>query len=251
LTEAWSEDDEDFGEERLEQAIRDAPSQGVFDSILDSLHEFCGQRTQVDDVTLIEITCVPELLPDLSKHLQVPVSEHHFELLGDWEYQFSLKDRRLAETNPVPIIINQIMEMEGIETERQSLFTILTELYVNALDHGVLGLDSALKKNPRGFEQYFRQREKKMLALDHGRVSFALSVEQHGPYRSMLIRVEDSGSGFDHGLHEKRAGIGQAVFSGRGILLVKDLCESLNYLGNGNIAEAIFSWKTVQSEHAA
>ena len=157
---------------------------------------------------------------------------------------FSLKEKRLAETNPVPIIINQIMEMEGIEKERQSLFTILTELYVNALDHGVLGLDSALKSDPSGFAHYFQEREQRMKAINNGYVQFNLSVEQNNIYRSILIRVEDSGPGFDYDSHEDGDGEVHTGLSGRGIMLVKDLCESLAYHGKGNVAEAIYSWKT-------
>jgi two-component sensor histidine kinase len=136
------------------------------------------------------------------------------------------------------------MEMEGIESERQSLFTILTELYVNALDHGVLGLDSALKSSPSGFERYFREREQRMLQMVQGRVAFNLSVEQQGPYRSMLIRVEDSGNGFDYQDRLTNNPRQNTGFSGRGILLLEDLCESLQYKGNGSVAEAIYSWNT-------
>lgn len=244
LTEAWSEADEEFGSERLEQAIRSAAPDQIFENILSSLDQFCGTRTQSDDVTLIEIQCVQELLPALVSHHDIPKSKHHFESFGDWEYSFSLKDKRLSQTNPVPIIINQIMELEGIEAERQSLFTVLTELYVNALDHGILRLQSSLKSDPDGFAEYFRIREERMKTLNQGYVVFHVTVEQNNDYRSIQMRVEDSGPGFDHANQIVANESNHLRLSGRGILLVRDLCESLEYYGKGNIAEAVYSWKS-------
>ncbi len=243
LTEAWSENDEEFGSERLEKAIQCAEADRTFENILSELDRFCGQRTQADDVTLIEVECVESLLPELAMHHDIPRKKHHFEFVGDWEYVFSLKDKRLSETNPVPIIINQIMELEGIESERQSLFTVLTELYVNALDHGVLRLPSSLKSDPEGFAQYFHERENRLRALNHGFVLFHITVEQNEDYRSIQMRIEDSGPGFDYSTCKQNLENNLAL-SGRGILLVRDLCESLEYIGNGNIAEAVYSWKS-------
>jgi two-component system, HptB-dependent secretion and biofilm response regulator len=243
LTEAWSESDEEFGNERLEQAIETAQPDKIFESILSSLDLFCGAQTQADDVTLIEIQCVEEIFPALISHHNIPKKAHHFDSIGDWEYTFSLKEKRLSETNPVPIIINQIMELEGIESERQSLFTVLTELYVNALDHGILRLQSSLKSDPEGFAQYFREREKRLKALTHGYIIFHITVEQNSGYRSIQIRIEDSGPGFNFDLHKSDIG-NQLALSGRGIVLVRELCESLEYIGNGNIAEAVYSWKS-------
>lgn len=243
LTEAWSESDEEFGEERLATSINQAPKGKIFDNLLKELELFCGSRSQSDDVTLIEITCIPELLPRISSHEVIPRKEHNFESKGDWDYSFSLKNKRLRETNPVPIIINQIMEMEGIEAERQSLFTVLTELYVNALDHGVLGLNSKIKSDPAGFTIYFQEREKRLSDISLGHVNFHLAIEQNDNIRSIKVRVEDSGDGFDFN-NFPIPGSDNTALSGRGILLVRDLCESLNYLGNGNISEAIYSWKT-------
>ncbi|MBT3202888.1 MAG: fused response regulator/phosphatase [Gammaproteobacteria bacterium] len=244
LTEAWSESDEEFGTERLESAIQNADPNRIFDNLLSELEQFCGTRAQADDITLIEINCIPDLLPKLSVHDPVPKKEHHFESKGDWEYVFNLKNNRLRETNPVPIIINQIMEMEGIESERQSLFTVLTELFVNALDHGVLNLNSALKADPAGFALYFKEREERLNNLTTGHVIFHIAVEQNDDIRSIMVRIEDSGEGFDHENHIVPDLNNHTGLSGRGILLIRDLCESLNYMGKGNISEAIYSWKT-------
>ena len=162
---------------------------------------------------------------------------------GEWKLSLRFNGTRLRETNPVPILVNYLTEMEVLEAERQSLFTVMTELYVNALDHGVLGLDSNLKADPAGFETYFQTRESRLARLDSGYVIFNLTVEQESTQRSILLRIEDSGKGFDFENHAPPTAR-EIALSGRGLLLIRDLCESLEFHGKGNIATARFSWTT-------
>ena len=159
----------------------------------------------------------------------------------DWKLSLRFDSPRLRATNPVPVLANYLMEMEALDNERQALFTVLTELYSNALDHGVLALDSALKNDPAGFEKYSKIRESRLSRLDSGFVLFDLTAEQRGDQRSILLRVEDSGEGFDFTNLASSASVENAL-SGRGLILIRELCESLEFAGQGNIAIARFSW---------
>lgn len=243
LTEARNSADEEFGSRRLFEAIEQAPRDRIFDQVFRDLDRFCGNfTTQADDVTLVEITCVHDVLPEIEVHDFIKPSTHMIGDRGEWKLTMRFNGSRLRETNPVPILVNYLMEMEELEDERQSLFTVMTELYVNALDHGVLGLDSSLKADPAGFESYFQTRESRLANLDSGYVIFNLSVEQESTRRSVLLRIEDSGGGFDYQNHNPSEA--DTALAGRGILLIQDLCESLEYHGKGNIAIARFSWNT-------
>ncbi len=244
LIEARNSEDEEFGYQRLCESIAAAPPGHIFDRVISDLDRFCGdQVTQADDVTLVEIGCVHDVLPavDTREYFRLPTA-----LTGDrgeWKLSLRFNGARLRETNPVPILVTYLLEMESLEAQRQSLFTVMTELYVNALDHGVLGLDSKLKADPDGFGAYYQAREQRLAGLDSGYVIFNLSVEQQDEQRSILLRIEDSGQGFDHERQLPPATTAQA-FSGRGIMLIRDLCDSLEYHGKGNIAVARFSWNT-------
>ena len=242
LTEARNAGDQVYGSKRLEAAISTAPTERIFESVIEDLDRFCGERSaQPDDITLAEIACVHDVLPKIKAHGATRPARRGDR--GEWNLSLHLHGSRLRETNPVPLLVSYLLEMERLEAERKSLFTVLTELYLNALDHGVLGLDSSLKSDPSGFETYFRTREKRLTALDDGYVKFDLSVEQQAERRSILLRIEDSGKGFDY---EDRAQLTnwQMALSGRGIFLVQDLCDSLEYQGDGNIALARFGWST-------
>ena len=244
LIEARNAKDEEFGSERLLASISGAPKNEIFDQVFEDLDRFCGDNTtQADDVTLVEITCVHDVLPEIEVHDYIKPSKYTLGDRGEWKLSMRFNGARLRETNPVPILVSYLMEMEKLEAERQSLFTVVTELYLNALDHGVLDLDSNLKSDPAGFEAYFQTRERRLATLDSGYVIFNLSVEQESTRRSILLRIEDSGKGFDYENHNPRLD-GDAALSGRGILLIQDLCESLEYHGKGNIAIARFGWST-------
>ncbi|MDH3447441.1 MAG: SpoIIE family protein phosphatase [Gammaproteobacteria bacterium] len=244
LTEARNASDREFGSQRLLESISHAPVNQVFDQIFEDLDRFCGNiTTQADDVTLVEITCVHEVLPEIEVHDYIRPTAQLLGDRGEWKLSLRFNGTRLRETNPVPILVSYLLEMEELEAERQSLFTVMTELYVNALDHGVLGLDSKLKSDPAGFEAYFQTRESRLASLDSGYVIFNLSVEQQSTRRSILLRIEDSGKGFDYANHYPPT-TRETALSGRGILLIQDLCESLEYHGKGNIAIARFSWST-------
>ncbi len=242
LIEARNVDDQQFDDDCLVESITGAPRDRVFDQVFEDLDKFCGEITsQADDVTLVEITCIHDVLPDIEVHDYIKPSSQPLGDRGEWKLSLRFNGARLRETNPVPILVSYLLEMEELADERQSLFTVMTELYVNALDHGVLGLDSSLKSDPAGFETYFKMREKRLADLDRGYIIFNMSVEQESTHRCILLRVEDSGVGFDYENRDppiKR----EAALCGRGLLLIQDLCDSLEYHGKGNIAIARFCW---------
>ena len=241
LTEARNSSDEEFGQQRLQQAIKSAPQSCLFEKIYHDLDLFCGDTTQVDDVTLAEITCVHDVLPDVKISEFIPAQHQNFSENGEWSFSLKFSGSRLRKTNPVPIIVNSLLEMESLETERQSLFTVMTELYVNALDHGILGLNSSLKSDPSGYAEYFAEREKRLAVIDSGHIIFNLSIDQNASVRSILLKIEDSGDGFDY-LNHRPPSPEQNALSGRGIVLIKGLCGSLEYKGKGNEVEAVYSW---------
>ena len=237
LPEARNADDEVFGDDRLQQSISNTPGNDVYNQIFADLDAFCGGMVQVDDVTLVEITCAPELIPDVAVPEHRSASKNATRNSGEWQLTLKFTGMKLRETNPVPILLSQILEMEALEGQRQSLFTVITELYVNALDHGVLGLDSSMKSDAAGFARYYEEREARLTSLKSGYIIFDLSVEQRTEGRNIELRIEDSGDGFDFQNH-RALSADNTLLCGRGILLVEDLCDSLTYKGRGNIVKA-------------
>ena len=231
-------DGEMYGEQRLMAALSDRNTTGSrFDAVLADLAAFRGQAVQSDDYTLIEIPC----------QLNNPVKPERGAACGagrqpiEWSYQLQLHGSSLARVDPVPLLIQSLDHIQGLGRCREELFAVLTELYNNALDHGVLRLDSSMKTDADGYTDYFRLRKQRLQALQDGSVTVLLRhvpVDQGG---RLMIRIEDSGEGFDVDAVLQQQ-VASPILYGRGIHLVKGLSTSLEYHGGGRIAEAVFEW---------
>jgi signal transduction histidine kinase len=123
------------------------------------------------------------------------------------------------------------------------LYTVMAELFSNAFEHGVLGLSSSLKATPQGFMEYYRQREERLDGLVDGFVRIHMQHRGDGRSGELILRIEDSGPGFDYQevLERKRRGGGNE-YSGRGLRLIDEICDSLQYIGIGNQVEAVIRW---------
>ena len=247
VSEAIDEKGNKFGQEHLETLINGRGVGGsALDRITQSLYEFCQGTPQNDDISIVEVPCVLDLFNTWAQQFSfdqgVEVTDNSATETGDTlEVSLTLCGNRLRQTDPIPLIINQIQELEDLKGHKRNLFTVLTELYVNALDHGVLQLDSSMKNSSEGFTRYFREREIMLDELTEGRVSFQIKIEPADDGGLITIIVEDSGNGFDFSMLEHSEESSQTGFSGRGIMLVKELCESVTYQPPGNSVKVLFA----------
>jgi DNA-binding response OmpR family regulator/anti-sigma regulatory factor (Ser/Thr protein kinase) len=251
IVEARSEQEEMFGFTRFEQAAKKGVlEKNVSKYVLKAVNEFCQSMPQEDDISLIDIPCggwekvlvASQGIDDFSAQ---QLNDINSSKEPDWHWQLALSGKRLASINPIPLAMGQINEIEGHADHWQSLYTILTELFVNALDHGVLGLNSTLKTNAEGFAQYFNERELRLKNLEHGYVELQISYYPFPNGGRIIIKVQDSGQGFDIASYYRNRIKNPEIeskFCGRGIELVEQLCDSLDFKDNGNTIEASYVW---------
>jgi len=253
IVEARNRAGEFFGEDRLIDASRLGFTNGdVQGHIIAALEVFCEDLQQDDDISLMDINCDVSRYESLGaiKERDRDIPIYDSDNVGDaqtdfWAWQMSIAGEKLASVNPIPLIINQIQEIEGPGEHWHELFTVLTELYINALDHGVLGLSSELKNSPEGFAQYFTEKEQRMKNIGGGYVKIKLEHRSFSGGGLLSITLIDSGSGFEFSPWIDNRGtthLAQNHFSGRGIKLVRDLCQSLSYHENGSVVEAVYQW---------
>ncbi len=115
-----------------------------------------------------------------------------------------------------------------------TLALLITEALTNALDHGVLGLDSGLKDS--GFEAYEAEKRLRLSTLQEGRIRIELQMWHHPKTRRILevqVAVEDSGEGFDwkHWLEGQGS---TSRPSGRGLSLIQALTKNLEFSPSGS-----------------
>lgn len=251
IIEARNEAGEMYGLERFETSAKVGILQNnVAEAVSKDMNNFCQRMPQEDDISLIDVPCSGW---HQTFELPVGVNKAHQtkDLLQDepaWQWKIKLTGAKLAQVNPIPMAMSQIQEIEGHAEHWQSLFTILTELFVNALDHGVLGLDSSMKSCAEGFSQYFSDREKRLKALTEGFVEINLYYYPGSTGGgNVMISIADSGEGFDFGLYNTNKTVNleegtSKQLSGRGIQLVSQLCDSLQYLAGGSKVVASYVW---------
>ena len=154
----------------------------------------------------------------------------------DWGMSMNLTKQDFIETNPVSVLTKFTTQVDGLMQHRENIFVILSELYNNALDHGVLGLDSTIKTEKDGFTKFLMLRHEKLLELDDdGYINIMLEHAPTPEGGELLIHVEDSGQGFNYTAMDTDLGLNLG-FSGRGYPLLKSLCKEYRYAGTGNIA---------------
>jgi CheY-like chemotaxis protein/anti-sigma regulatory factor (Ser/Thr protein kinase) len=250
VLEARNPNGEQFGTTRLKRLLKNIGNKSLVQAAEVELKDFCQDAEQDDDISMVEIELLPALVASCES---IPAAHTETYPLTEMpviacsrdaiEFSLTLQGPKMLHTNPVPLLISQIQELEDLQSHRRALFTILSELYVNALDHGVLGLDSSLKQQADGFTRYFEERERALNELSEGEVSISIRSQLREKGGEVIIRVEDSGPGFDfvNILEEINEGSNTAP-CGRGLLLVKELCAYLRYEQPGNKAEVVYRW---------
>ncbi|MCP5278501.1 MAG: fused response regulator/phosphatase [Thiobacillus sp.] len=157
----------------------------------------------------------------------------------DWRLDISYASQELRYIDVVPAVLGFVTQITLLKPHQGALFLIVSELFNNALDHGVLGLESGMKAEEGGFERYLQLRMDRLASLREGHVSLAFHLHQEHTQAVLDIFVQDSGPGFDYGtlinqMEGDAAHMDHDRPSGRGIGLVRSLCSQLVYSGTGN-----------------
>ncbi|WP_338801151.1 fused response regulator/phosphatase [Pseudomonas sp. RSB 5.4] len=231
-------DDRLFGVERLQQlfAVNREPD-NLFAEIEQALLEFRGEPR--DDVSMVEIS----LLDAAQVMPPAPVySDSGQSCPLDWSVSFEFRGATLKRFNPLPYLLQLLLEVHGLRTQSGAIYSVLAELYSNALEHGVLGLDSSLKRDAAGFARYYEQRNARLDALQDGYVRVHLQVRPQGAGGCLVIRVEDSGKGFDVARVMERPVDGVRL-SGRGVSLIRHLGHNARWSDEGRSACVEFFWE--------
>ncbi|MGC1510772.1 fused response regulator/phosphatase [Ketobacter sp. MCCC 1A13808] len=240
IIEASNMEGEMFGEERVMEVIlsTDDPDK-IFSNIEKAVEHHAGRGEQDDDYTMVEVIMVNE--EDMGDYFGEGGVSYMAGGPKDWSMTYELRPQTLREFNPLPLITHLLMEVPGLRPHSGKIYTILSELYSNALEHGVLNLHSELKASADGFARYYLERTEKLASLDAGFVRFKID---HLPVKDggvLTIVVEDTGPGFDFKQNDTAQHRTEG-YSGRGIPLINTMCRSVRYLGEGNQVEVVFDW---------
>lgn len=112
----------------------------------------------------------------------------------------------------------------------QKISLITTEVISNAIEHGILNLDSAIKQADGGFFTYYSEKSEKLQQLNmQSKLTFGFTFD--AKTKEICIKVKDSGEGFKF---DKVSGDKDSFF-GRGLTIVKELADRVQLNEEGNM----------------
>lgn len=160
---------------------------------------------------------------------------------------------QLQDPELVSRMVQRIVVGCDLRGDTSYLQLIVVELMNNALDHGVLKLDSNIKSEANGFTRYYKERERRLSDLRSCSIEVSIEVTNN---QSLCIRVLDSGNGFDYRAcvasvesneqisaakavgeidpGERADNLKIADTFGRGLTILNELCDTLVHVGCGN-----------------
>ena len=226
IVETESKQSSMFGEARLTLVLASKPNIGTED-IISQVHQFSGHSEQQDDLSIAIINCIANPLiinPEVS-YSKLP-----------FDFHVALNADQMKSNDPILELVNMLSTVEGVDNHRSNIFLLLSEAYNNALDHGVLGLDSEIKNQEDGFFTFYQMREEALTQLQDAQIEILANYEPEN--RQIRFTITDSGTGF---LKSEQSTTTLSQEHGRGLGLLSEIAHSVSYNETGNCVELIYS----------
>lgn len=235
LYEQRNELDEPLGRAALDQNLQTS-GEATVDALMARLAQHANTREYDDDVTLCSIdplafsqAMMEAVESDTDGSFTSPTKLER----GAFDWSLVLRARQLEDVVPPTLAMSLINELSVTPKFTERLFLVLSELVTNALDHGVLELDSRLKEGENGFLVYAEERVRRLMELSNDDW-IALSLSWDDVRREINVCVADSGPGFDEKeLYSNEDG----SLSGRGLALVQQYTSHFEIKPPGNRVE--------------
>ncbi|GGC75424.1 ATP-binding SpoIIE family protein phosphatase [Marinobacter halophilus] len=247
--ESSNEQGQQFGEAGVRQVLDQLqPGETPFHALMAHIRQFTGKPEAADDLTL----CALEIIHQEQYQAQndrPPESA----LFGpvDWHCVYEVRERTLADFNPLPLLLHICMEVPGLRRKSGEVYTLLSELYNNALEHGVLELPSEWKASPDGFGHYYQERKRRLTETGGHYIRFSLSHQPTATGGQLQVVCEDSGKGFDFARYFEKVSEMQLPsgprYAGRGLEMLKRMARQLRVHGRGNHVELVYDWETTET----
>lgn len=219
-----------FGNDRLKDILVNNEEQR-FEEVLNELQLFTGAHDQNDDITLVEIKCS-----------DVPATVDNKESVPEdkklsWNMSVSLSEKNMREQDSVSELSEMLGSMPVLQRHKGILHVLLTEMYCNAVDHSILGLESSNKSNEDKFEKYYSEREKRLSKLVDASIVINFDLQSEGGHTSLKIKLTDNGNGYSENLVDTS----NNKLHGHGLQIINNLCESFSFSDDGKSCEVLYN----------
>ncbi|RUO60578.1 PP2C family protein-serine/threonine phosphatase [Pseudidiomarina insulisalsae] len=225
VIEMLSQRHEFLGLKSLECYLQAYPQLRDFDRLIHKLEHFRGDEPLHDDMSLAILACCPTGLAPARAESEARALPFSFitELNAD----------DLRQVDVVSAILGIIGHLPNLRYHRTTLYLLLAEVFNNALEHSLLGLDSRIKDEPEGFTYYYQLRAERLQQLSKGMIRVEVSYQP----RSAHIYFTLSHNGTRWQPQSQAALAGQERSHGRGLELLRHLASPLIWHEDGRTVE--------------
>ena len=255
LLEAGSAASRPFGYADIVEVLREAAVAERISAMKQEVTRHLGHHPAHDDISMLLVNCRREkssVAQDYSASFKLPQSDESSDAAAspcgvdirhptNWAFSLRLGAAELRQLDVVPVLLNLANQFEATRPLGGELFVILSEFFNNALDHGLLQLDSRLKLSADGMGDYLDQRSQRLKELAEGWIEIRLEQIPAAFGAPILeIRCHDAGPGFDHKAREAAAKSEESASTpselpfGRGLSLARSLCQDIQFNEAGN-----------------
>jgi CheY-like chemotaxis protein len=223
LSEAWDQTIKANAGDLSEFLVACDPAE-VFGRVMEQVND----HNRHDDTSLVVLHM--EGQSDAESLRRAPIAKSSYSRID-----LDLDVQQLKMPDPSHAIIDLAHRIGMVEPADGTFGFVFTELFANALDHGVLEMSSEVKyASENGMENYRRIREEKLASLEQGHIKVEIEATEFSGQPATRLRVVDSGAGFDQSLLISDGDFSHKARAGRGFQLVMNMCITMSYSGVGN-----------------
>ena len=229
IVEAKNANNELFGDDRLKNILVNGGDER-FSSVLNELKSFVGEKNQNDDITLVELNC--QSISPPSNNIKKSAAEK----ILPWSISVSLTAEDMRSSDPVRQVSNILGSMPNVSRHKGVLHVLLTEIYTNSLDHGILKIKSASKTDGEQFVKYYERRNVALSKLDSASINFDFNFLVKNDNQYLEIQVNDSGEGY------KKEDLKNAddISHGRGLGIISSFSEEVLISHDGSAMNILY-----------
>lgn len=230
VIEATNENGEQFGQERLEKALQ--AELAIIPTLYDSVRSF-AHKSVGDDLSILAMTFP---ISNVNAQVSPPSQQHQNQI--PIQSRLKLTGEVIRRVTVMAEVRKFLMGILHGGVHLDLICSVLSELFANAIEHGLLRLDSSIKEESDGFFMFYQLREEKLKELDDD-AYVVLNIDFDPATERVVMVLEHNGVGFDY---EKRFDTSDQLSThGRGIVLASELCDSLEYSNHGLTVTAVYS----------
>ena len=207
----------------------------------DKLYLYSDGIIEANDITLVELSCQAIAAANPPKQKAIDASALN------WNLEISLDVDDMRSPDPVSKITTILNAMPYLSRHKGVLHILLTEIYTNSLDHGILQIESVNKSDEMHFLEYYSSGKTNMPSGEvftspventvNGYINFSFGffADDKGKYY-LKIHTSDSGQGYTR---QASAGTDE-MLHGRGLSIIQSFCQKVGISNDGKSLEVLY-----------